>query len=442
MMGNNVVVLNSMQAASDLLDKRSALYSDRACPPMLGDSTLLNWAGFPTFVHYGDVWRMYRRMMNIWMNARSSVCFHQSQLYQTQLLLGRLLNAPNTTQSSKVLECEFSRTMAATIFQSTYGYRVTRNDDKFIVGAKKSIEHMCKAMMSSNFFVNYFPALVNVPSWFPGAGWKQTALEWRKQKDWIVDTAYQWTKDQIAGGYAEPSMLRSLMEDKLTADWSQQEKDDRLKELAIALYAGGTDTTASSLVSFIAAMVLFPEVQAKAQQEIDSVIGLERLPNFTDRDQLPYISNVIKEVLRWQPVLPTGVPHVSLDEDEYRGYRIPKGTVVIGNIWAMSRDETYYKDPETFNPDRYLDPKVPALPSFGWGRRKCPGTHYAEASLFIAITSMLATFKFSKAKNANGDEITPVIEGAANAAIYVPKAFDCVWECRSETHRLLILESL
>lgn len=125
-MGNNVVVLNSMQAASDLLDKRSALYSDRACPPMLGDSTLcvsynrmiiillnhfgrLNWAGFPTFVHYGDVWRTYRRMMNMWLNARSSVCFHQSQMYQTQLLLGRLLGAPNTTQSSKVLECEFSR---------------------------------------------------------------------------------------------------------------------------------------------------------------------------------------------------------------------------------------------------------------------------------------------------------------------------------------------
>lgn len=103
----------------------------------------------------------------------------------------------------------------------------------------------------------------------------------------------------------------------------------------------------------------------------------------------------------------------------------------------MSRDETYYKDPEEFNPDRYLDPNVPILPSFGWGRRyvqvefevnhfnnlptpilrKCPGTHYAQASLFIAITSMLATFKFSKAKDANRNDITPVIEGAANAAI-------------------------
>ena len=77
-------------------------------------------------------------------------------------------------------------------------------------------------------------------------------------------------------------------------------------------------------------MVLYPEVQKQAQAELDAVIGPHRLPDFNDMKDLPYTVAVTKEVLRWKVVLPIGVPHLTTEHDEYRGYFIPKGSIVMG----------------------------------------------------------------------------------------------------------------
>ena len=93
--------------------------------------------------------------------------------------------------------------------------------------------------------------------------------------------------------------------------------------------------TLSTVQSFVLAMASFPEVQEKAKAELDSVVGPHRLPEFSDRDSLPYINALIKELLRWRSVVPVGVPHRTLDDDEYRGYFIPKGSIVVANIWCV-----------------------------------------------------------------------------------------------------------
>lgn len=104
-------------------------------------------------------------------------------------------------------------------------------------------------------------------------------------------------------------------------------------------------------MTFFLAMVLFPDVQERAQVELDAVVGTDRLPDFSNRDQLPYIAALIKEVWRWQPVTPLGeriarrslaedthdvilaLPHAITSDDVYNGYFIPKGSPVIGNVW-------------------------------------------------------------------------------------------------------------
>lgn len=106
--------------------------------------------------------------------------------------------------------------------------------------------------------------------------------------------------------------------------------------------------------AFFLAMVLNPETMKKAQEELDRVVGKDRLPDFSDRGNLPYIDAVIKEVLRWNPPVPIGVPSRVIQDDVYRGYIIPAGATVISNIWAICRDPNVYPDPETFNPDRFL----------------------------------------------------------------------------------------
>ena len=87
--------------------------------------------------------------------------------------------------------------------------------------------------------------------------------------------------------------------------------------------------------AFFLAMALHPEVQKKAQQELDAVVGTERLPDFSDRPSLPYITAIVKELLRWHPALPTGVPRRSLADDEYNGHLIPGGTTIFVNIWCV-----------------------------------------------------------------------------------------------------------
>jgi len=113
--------------------------------------------------------------------------------------------------------------------------------------------------------------------------------------------------------------------------------------------------TVSAVQSFFLAMALYPEVQKKAQIEIDAVIGKNRLPDFSDRDALPYTNAIVKEAMRWQPVTPLGMlisvsklldnfgltiilkaAHMCTADDEYGGYFIPKGTLVLGNTWSVS----------------------------------------------------------------------------------------------------------
>ncbi|KEP47223.1 O-methylsterigmatocystin oxidoreductase [Rhizoctonia solani 123E] len=307
--------------------------------------------------------------------------------------------------------------MGSATFKLAYGYCPPDDQDPFLANAAKASENLFNATMMSNFLVNAFPALSYIPGWLPGTGWKHTAQKWREHKNHAVDAPYEWTKQQVATGDFEPSVLSALLqEDKLTSGLPTAERERELKELAYVLFVGGTDTSATVLVSFVAAMVTNPEAQVKAQAEIDSVLGYAtRLPTTSDEAQLPYVRNLILEVLRWQPVGPTGgPPHVCYEDDVYQGYDIQKGTILIGNAWAMSRNKNVYKNPEDFEPDRFLDPSVPHLPAFGWGRRKCPGIHFAEASLFLAVSSMLTTFTFSRKKDIDGKEIIPTIEGAFN----------------------------
>ena len=91
--------------------------------------------------------------------------------------------------------------------------------------------------------------------------------------------------------------------------------------------------TFSTLLSFFMAMAMHPEAQAKAQAELDAVVGLDRLPDHSDRDALPYVNAVVKEALRWQNVVPLGVIHRSMEDDDYKGYFLPEGTLVLPNIW-------------------------------------------------------------------------------------------------------------
>ncbi|KAH8994602.1 cytochrome P450 [Lactarius akahatsu] len=192
--------------------------------------------------------------------------------------------------------------------------------------------------------------------------------------------------------------------------------------------------TVAAMYSLFLALILYPEVQKRAQAEIDSVISRDRLPTYDDRPRLPYIEAMSKELLRWRMVTPMGVPHSPTDDDFYKGYFIPKGAVVIGNGWAVLHDPELYPDPEAFNPGRFLnedgtfrdDPMISL--AFGAGRRICPSRHLVDVILFVVTASVLSVFNVTRAKDENGNEIPvapPPLESVLpDVTVWVP-GFEC-----------------
>jgi cytochrome P450 len=135
--------------------------------------------------------------------------------------------------------------------------------------------------------------------------------------------------------------------------------------------------------TFVLAMSLYPDIQRKGQEAVDVALGGERLPDFSDFGRIPYIDAIISEVLRWKPPLPLSVPHGATEDDYYNGFLIPKGSIVVANICAISQDENLYgPNTDMFVPERFMTPnskkgvvdtQLNSDAAFGYGRRQCPG---------------------------------------------------------------------
>ena len=181
--------------------------------------------------------------------------------------------------------------------------------------------------------------------------------------------------------------------------------------------AGSTDTTGSTLVWWVLAMIAHPEIQKRAQNELDAVVGRSRAPTFADAPNLPYIQAIIKESLRWRPAAPFGIPHTTTEDDWYEGMFIPKGTMCMVNLWHCHHDTvTYGPDATSFNPERFLDEHGRLIPgpvetrddghsSYGFGRRICVGKHAANEVLFIDMATVLWAARLEPACDASGTEM-------------------------------------
>ncbi|KIJ10316.1 hypothetical protein PAXINDRAFT_172185 [Paxillus involutus ATCC 200175] len=420
--GRNVVVLNTFQAANDLLEARSNIYSDRPMAWMYKELVNRKMAVFNISSQHPR-FKVYRRLLHSGLNSRAVGNYHEILDDERDILIRNLKSKPDDFMA------HLRRAAGGIILKVAYGWTVVDNDDYFVSLMEQSFATSVEIMKPGRWLVDVFPLLRFVPSWFPGAGFKRQAAVWREQLSEVDRKPYAWAKAQLESGNYVPSFTSKYLrpEDGHTLD---SEEEDIIKWCSAALYAGGADTTVSALSSFVLLMCLYPDAQHRAQAEIDEVVGKDRLPTWADEASLPYVSSVIKEVLRFAPVVRLGLPHRVLCEDVYLGYRIPRGSTTIANIWAMTHDPGLYPDPMTFDPSRFLPTpgkstqQDPYKLVFGFGRRVCPGSHFAEVSLFLNIASILATFDIFKAVDDQGREIDPVIE-YTNGLTSHPVPFPC-----------------
>ncbi|KAJ7618778.1 cytochrome P450 [Roridomyces roridus] len=422
--GTSFVVLSSLETTEDLLEKRGSIYSDRPAFPMYD---LMDW----TFI-LGL--RSQRRLFNQHLNINASHSFKPQERAAAHSLLRRLLQTPDDyLQHLHLLPAD-------TIIPATYGLDIQPLDDPYVHLAERTF-HYINLAVSGRFLVDFLPFLRYIPEWVPGTEFQKIARETRKLSRDLRNVPFEATKRQMVSGTSRPSFTANCLRDLETG--KRYYDETTVKEVAAVMYAAGVDTTANVLATFFLAMLANPRAQKKAQAEIDATISQGCLPDFDDA--LPYVDALVKEVLRWAPVLPFGIPHLVQVEDEYRGYRIPANSTVVGNSWSVAilHDEKVYPDPFTFKPERFLleakpNPSVPdPQAAFGFGRRVCPGKHLASSTLWITIASVLAVFEITKKVGEDGAVIEPLYEWE-HRIVSAPVPFECDIRPRSESAARLV----
>ncbi|QYS93071.1 hypothetical protein H0G86_000461 [Trichoderma simmonsii] len=406
LLGRTLVIIQDKEAAVEYLEKNSSKTSSR---PQFEFANMCGYGTMLAFMDYTDLFRQHRKFVHHQFGTTALVSrFNGVQEIESKRFLMRIFKEPESLFQHIKTEA------AATILKIVYGYSVEPfGADPLVRIINDVMENASRAMLPFKKPVEIFPALKRLPDWMPGAGFKRLAREWLALTDASAYIPYNHVKKQMENGTYQPSYVSELIQTH--GKGKNMEPDEDTKEAIVRtaqmLFTGGADTTVAAIMAFVLAMIHHPEVQEKAQEELDRVVGTDRLPTYEDRPNLPYINAFMKEMLRWFTVAPVNTAHKNDEEIIFRGYRIPKGSYTVASNWWFLHDPKTYANPMAFDPDRYLAPRNEPDPTgmFGYGRRICPGRFFAQENLFITVSQTLAVFKITHAVDENGKPMETVL---------------------------------
>ncbi|KZP01892.1 cytochrome P450 [Calocera viscosa TUFC12733] len=390
--GQKFLVVTRSDVAAEILEKRSLQTADRPTPPMA--VYMLRHMAF-TLEPYNDRWRRCRRVSHESFNIRASENYRSIYEEETKNLINDVAGI-----DPLLLGKRLTQFMGILTYRAMYGSGTGQEEDtdKKILRVWEMAEALGDAMSPATFLVNLIPALGLLPESI--SKWKQYGTRWYTEgTKFLMGMAEPGLEGQSESGFVASCVRMRSKVDGIS--------DEEIAWTSFALYGAGVETTPYTLHWFILAMILNPEVFHKVQSEVDAVAG-SNPPTFEDRGRMPYLAAVMKETLRWRPVLPIGLPHMAAEDFEFKNYVVPKGTYIFGSSWNMCRDPSTYPDYDNFRPERFLDePAAPEPPVFGFGRRICPGRDFAQNALFLAMSNLLWAYDFNKVKDEDGKEITP-----------------------------------
>ncbi|KZV72777.1 cytochrome P450 [Peniophora sp. CONT] len=428
--GTHTIIVNSARAAYDLFEKRSTLYSDRP------EFTAMSYLGYSRwligFVRYGPKWRVMRKTFHEHFKSETLSRYESYQLQAVHAFLRTLVTHPQDFKAN------IRHLTGRIIMHLAYGIEVQSYHDPFITIIETALEAINHSATFSGLVLDLVPFLQRMPGWFPGAGFKRYAAKARSEiGDGVMDRPWAAILDAKKAGMDEKqqSSVAGILLEKHGDDPDLQLV---IKAVPANMYIAGADTTVSSLTSFFLAMVLYPEAQRKAQEELDRVLR-GALPTLSDRESLPYTMALVKEVFRWHPVTTLAIPHALTEDDVYEGMFLPGGSTVIGNVWAILHDPTHFPNPNLFDPAHFIstndggtypaeackdgEPPYPDT-AFGFGRRICPGRALAKTSVWLTIASVLSAFQVSAAKDENGKTV-PVTDTWSSGVVGYPGPYEC-----------------
>ncbi|KAJ7493305.1 cytochrome P450 [Mycena galericulata] len=424
--GKSIIVLNDVKYATDMLDKKSRIYSNR--PTLIMGGELVGWAEGPALIQFGKTWADYRRLMAPFLGTRSKIELTYNDVLEkaTQAFLNSVLLSPDMWKDHGY------RCAGAIVLKIAYGYQAKDNNDPLVTLVDEAM-HQFSELTAANSI---------------------RTVRYHKTLQTMLDTPFEWVKKQMAMGTSMSCFVSELLD--LTK--STQEEERLIKWGAAGIYSGELSMhtylcirslennndfqTAAVIETFFLAMVLQPDAQRKAQRELEEVLGHCATPSLADRPRLPYTGALISEIFRRYTIGPLGLPHVAAEDDVHNGFFIPKDAIILTNNWLFYRDRKTYADPEVFRPERFIETaahkkeKDPRDMLFGYGRR---AFHLADASMWLLFASILVFFDIS----APFEDGRPLLPSGRflDGSISRPEQFKCAIKPRrgakEAIHRLL-----
>ncbi|PBP21807.1 cytochrome P450, partial [Diplocarpon rosae] len=426
--------------AAELMARRGSKYSSRPRSIVFGE--IFSQGSSIGMKPYGHSliwlkWSVCRKLLHNSLKTSMLPVYKPRQEAEAMIFLAGVF--ANTEFWSKAID----RFAASVVFSLAYGRRIDNLDSKVLQTRKRLFAIASSCLAPGAYLVESLPFLLHLPDCL--SKWKEyprrTGQEAAEFDISLVDSVQKELREKAR------EVPVSLTKNMLAHQEKGEARIETLSErhfaaLPATLYGAGFDTTAATIHSAILALLVHPRVQRAARAEIDAVVGRERTPTFEDQAKLPYIDALIKETMRWRPAAVFGLPHTLSEDDVYDGYRFARGTTFWATAWAINQNAEYFPSPETFAPERYLEPSDPRYDAqiavkpfpgpwghgtFGWGRRVCVGADLAVNNIWIVLAKLVWAF-----------EITP-IEGTAydvddyvGSSVLKPAPFSCHLVVRGE----------
>ncbi|KAK7060436.1 hypothetical protein VNI00_001201 [Paramarasmius palmivorus] len=395
--GRQVVVVNEVKHAIELLEKRSKNYSNRPTFPMMD---LIGRQDNVGFQPYGSQLRLSRRLIHesLRIGRWEDILDDESST-----LLDGIRVSPDSYEQ---LLAQF---IANVIVRYTYGKPA---DSDYLALVEETAKHSSAAMIPGKWLIDSYPFLKYLPSWLPGGSFQTWAAEAKELYRELTDKPFQEVKkqaDERANCFVRDSLFSA--EDGLKGSVSYSEKV--IAGTAASLYSAANDTTLAMLLTAFRLLQLHPKVQDAAYTEIRSIVEHGQMPTLAQVDSLPFLNAIVKEVHRFHPPVPL-MPRSPDNGDIINGLTIPRKCWMFNNLWqvrspqrAMTHDETIYENPFSFNPWRFLGAgnlKDPRDITFGFGRRRCPGIVLANATALLVLARVISQFTLQASEEERSDD--------------------------------------
>lgn len=363
----------------------------------------MGWGLTLTFLRWGPRFKLHRRLFQATFTQSAVKTFRPMQIYEARKAVRSLLAFPQDWRDTTLL------LTTSVIFRIAYGQEVQSATSRYTSMAREANNATTNGGIAGSSVVDVFPlARYFLPSSLCEP--LKHARQSRGAIKAIHDIPWADNMRDIEAGTAAPSFMKSHWErwvSNAKAGIPQETTPEDLKGATAAVFIAGGNSTWGTILSMMLYLTKYPEVQRRVREELDIVVGPQRLPSFEDRPRLRFLEHFVYEVMRSMPLNPLVIPHRSIRDDVYEGMFIPAGTVVFANTKAMASNPETYARPEEFDPDRYERGEPYPVGNFGFGRRKCPGNHLAIASVYIFLATMLSVFELDKVMDENGKVLEP-----------------------------------